>query len=234
MYKNIHIWRALMKILLAEDDDRLGKILEHMLKRKEGHSVEWYKNGADAYEYALSSHYDVLILDWMLPELDGISVCQKLRQNGYTGAILILTAKDSVLDRVKGLYSGADDYLTKPFEFEELFARIRVLARRNYAPLQEDVVIFGDLTIDRTKHTLHRNGIEIFLTPKEFHLLDLLIRNKGKVLTREVILDRVWGYNAEVGSNSVDAYIKLLRKKLDETGKKDIISNIRGVGYSIE
>jgi DNA-binding response OmpR family regulator len=196
--------------------------------------VEWYTNGPEAYEYALVSHYDVLILDWMLPELDGISVCQKLRQKGYTGAILILTAKDNVLERVKGLDSGADDYLTKPFEIEELFARIRVLARRNYAPLYEEVVILGDLTIDCTKHTLHRNGIKIPLTPREFHLLDLLIRNKGQVLTREVILDRVWGYHAEVGSNSVDAYIKLLRKKIDEPGKKTIISSIRGVGYSVE
>ncbi|QFF98426.1 DNA-binding response regulator [Psychrobacillus glaciei] len=223
-----------MKILLAEDDHRLGKLLEHMLKRKEGYNVEWYTNGRDAFEYARDSHYDVLILDWMLPELDGISVCQKLRQNGYTGAILILTAKDNVMDRVKGLDSGADDYLTKPFEFEELFARIRVLSRRNYAPLQEDVVIFGNLTMDRIKHTLHRNGVEISLTPKEFQLLDLLIRNKGKVLTREVILDRIWGYNAEVTSNSVDAYIRLLRKKVDEEGKKTIICNIRGVGYSFE
>lgn len=223
-----------MKILLAEDDHRLGKLLEHILKRKEGYTVEWYTNGREAYEYALESHYDVLILDWMLPELDGITVCQRLRQNGYIGAILILTAKDDVQDRVKGLDSGADDYLTKPFEFEELFARIRVLSRRNYAPIQEDVFIFGDLTIDRTKHTLHRNGIEISLTPKEFQLLDLLIRNKGKVLTREVILDRVWGYNADVTSNSVDAYIRLLRKKVDKEGEKTIICNIRGVGYSVE
>ncbi|WP_391208465.1 response regulator transcription factor [Psychrobacillus sp. L4] len=223
-----------MKILLAEDDHRLGKLLEHMLKRKEGYTVEWYTNGREAYEYATESHYDVLILDWMLPELDGITVCQRLRQNGYIGAILILTAKDDVMDRVKGLDSGADDYLTKPFEFEELFARIRVLSRRNYAPIQDDVVIFGNLTLDRTKHTLHRNGIEISLTPKEFQLLDLLIRNKGKVLTREVILDRVWGYNADVTSNSVDAYIRLLRKKVDEKGEKTIICNIRGVGYSVE
>jgi DNA-binding response OmpR family regulator len=223
-----------MKVLLAEDDHRLGKMLEHMLKRKEGYSVEWYTNGSEAYEYAIASHYDVLILDWMLPELDGISVCQKLRQNGYAGAILMLTAKDNVLDRVKGLDSGADDYLTKPFEFEELFARIRVLVRRNYAPLFEDIVVLGNLTIDRTKHTVHRNGSEVPLSPREFQLLDLLIRNKGQVLTREIILDRVWGYHAEVGSNSVDAYIKLLRKKIDVPGKKTIINSIRGVGYSVE
>ncbi|MCH5583946.1 response regulator transcription factor [Shimazuella sp. AN120528] len=223
-----------MKILLAEDDLRLGKILEHMLKEKEGYTVEWYTNGLEAYEYALASHYDLVILDWMLPKIDGISVCQKLRQNDYSGAILMLTAKDDVLDRIEGLDSGADDYLTKPFEFEELFARIRVLIRRNYAPLYKDTVTVGNIKIDRTKRTIYRNGIETPLTPREFDLLDLLIRNKGQVLTREVILDRVWGYHANVGSNSVDAYIKLLRKKIDEPGKQTMISNIRGVGYSIE
>lgn len=150
-------------------------------------------DGLEAYDYALTSHYDLIILDWMLPRLDGISVCQKLRQNGYAGAILILTAKDNVLDRVAGLDSGADDYLTKPFEFEELFARIRVLMRRNYAPLYEYVITLGNLKIDRAKRTLYGHGIDTPLTPREFDLLDLLIRNKGQVLTREVILDRVWG-----------------------------------------
>jgi two-component system, OmpR family, response regulator QseB len=223
-----------MKILLAEDDVRLGKLIEHMLKKKEGYLVEWYTNGKEAYEYALSSHYDVLILDWMLPGLDGITVCKQLRQMGYSSAILMLTAKDHVLDRVQGLNSGADDYLPKPFEFEELFARIRVLGRRNYAPIQMDMVKVGYLDIDRTRHTVYRNGVEIALTPREFNIFDLLVRNKGQVLTRELILDRVWGFHAEVGSNSVDAYIKLLRKKLDEPGKKTIINSIRGVGYSIE
>jgi DNA-binding response OmpR family regulator len=223
-----------MKILLAEDDHRLGKMLEHMLKSREGYLVEWFTNGNQAYEYAKASHYDVIILDWMLPELDGLSICQKLRKEGYEGAILILTAKDELIDRVKGLDSGADDYLTKPFEFEELFARIRVLARRNYAPLQDDVAKLGNLIIDRTKHTIHRKGKQISLTPREFNLLDLLIRNKGQVLTREIILDRVWGYNASVESNTVDAYIKLIRKKIDEPGEKTMISSIRGVGYLIE
>jgi DNA-binding response OmpR family regulator len=223
-----------MKILLAEDDHRLGKMLEHMLKSREGYLVEWFTNGNQAYEYAKASHFDVIILDWMLPELDGLSICQKLRKEGYEGAILILTAKDDLIDRVKGLDSGADDYLTKPFEFEELFARIRVLARRNYAPLQDDVARLGNLIIDRTKHTIHRKGKQISLTPREFNLLDLLIRNKGQVLTREIILDRVWGYNASVESNTVDAYIKLIRKKIDEPGEKTMISSIRGVGYLIE
>lgn len=223
-----------MKILLAEDDHRLGKMLEHMLKKREGYLVDWFTNGSQAYEYALASHYDVLILDWMLPELDGILICQKLRRNDYKGAILILTSKDDITDKVKGLDAGADDYLTKPFEFEELFARIRVLSRRNYAPLHDDVIILGNLTIDRTKHTLHLNGKQIPLTPREFNLLDLLIRNKGHVLTREIILDRVWGYHAKVESNTVDAYIKLLRKKINEPGEKTMISSIRGVGYLIE
>ncbi|KZZ84119.1 response regulator transcription factor [Bacillus sp. SJS] len=223
-----------MKILLAEDDQRLGKLVEHMLKQKGGHYVEWYENGLDALEYAQSSHYDVLILDWMMPGMDGIKVCQKLRESGYEKAILLLTARDSVHDRVKGLDAGADDYLIKPFEFEELFARIRVLSRRNYAPIQEDTAAFGNLTLNRSKYTLHRGDHEISLTPREFQLLDLLVRNKGQVLTREMILDRIWGYNHEVNSNSIEAYIKMLRKKTDEPGEKTKISNIRGVGYSIE
>lgn len=223
-----------MKILLAEDDQRLGKMLEHMLKSKEGYLVEWFKNGNQAYEFAQSSHYDVLILDWMLPDLDGIAICQKLRKEGYEGAILMLTARDDVTDRVKGLDSGADDYLTKPFEFEELFARIRVLARRNYAPLQEEIVKLGNLSINRSRHTLTRDGKEILLTPREFNLLDLLLRNKGQVFTRELILDRVWGYHANVESNTVDAFIRLLRKKIDSPGEKTLIKSIRGVGYVIE
>ncbi len=223
-----------MKILLAEDDHRLGKIMKHMLEKQEGYLVEWLTNGHDALEEALASQYDLLILDWMLPELDGLAVCKKLREDHYERAILILTAKDDLRDKIKGLDSGADDYLTKPFEFEELFARIRVLVRRNYAPIQADILILKNLKIDRSKHTIYRNGDHMVLTPREFALFDLLIRNKGQVLTREVILDRVWGYHSEVESNTVDAYIKLLRKKIDQKGDKTLIKSVRGVGYFIE
>jgi DNA-binding response OmpR family regulator len=222
-----------MKILLAEDELRLGQLIAHMLNKK-GYLVDWVTQGEDAYEYASASYYDVLILDWMMPGEDGVSVCRRLRQNRYEGAILLLTAKDALHDRVEGLDAGADDYLVKPFEFEELFARLRALARRSYVPLQQDLVSVGDLVIDRVNHTVRRGTQEIPLTPREFQLLDLLLRNRGQVLSREVILDRVWGYDAEVTSNPVDAYIKLLRKKLDLPGEKTLIQSVRGVGYKLD
>jgi DNA-binding response OmpR family regulator len=222
-----------MKVLLAEDELRLGQLISHMLKKR-GHIVDWVTQGEDAYDYALASFYDVLILDWMMPVEDGVSVCRRLRQNNYVGAILLLTAKDSVHDRVEGLDAGADDYLIKPFEFDELFARLRALSRRNYAPIQKDIVSIGDLVINRTNYTVQRGDQSIQLTPREFQLLDLLLRNRGQVLTREVILDRIWGYDTEVTSNPVDAYIKLLRKKIDTPGKKTLIQSIRGVGYKLD
>jgi DNA-binding response OmpR family regulator len=222
-----------MKVLLAEDELRLGQLISHMLKKK-GHIVDWVTQGEDAYDYALASYYDVLILDWMMPGEDGVSVCRRLRQENYEGAILLLTAKDSVHDRVEGLDAGADDYLIKPFEFDELFARLRALSRRNYAPIQKDIVFIDDLVINRTNYTVQRGDQSIQLTPREFQLLDLLLRNRGQVLTREVILDRIWGYDAEITSNPVDAYIKLLRKKIDTPGKKTLIQSIRGVGYKLD
>lgn len=222
-----------MNILLAEDDLRLGQLIAHMLKKK-GHKVDWVTQGEDAYDFALASHYDVLILDWMMPIEDGVSVCRRLRDKNYKGAILLLTAKDSLHDRVEGLDSGADDYLIKPFEFAELFARIRALSRRNYAPIQKEIVNIGDVRVDLTNHTVQRGDQQVQLTPREFQLLDLLLRNKGQVLTREVILDRIWGHDAEVTSNPIDAYIKLLRKKIDIPGRKTLIQNIRGVGYKLD
>jgi DNA-binding response OmpR family regulator len=223
-----------MNILLAEDDRRLGELIAHMLKKKAGYKVEWVTNGEAAYEFAQSTPFDVLVLDWMMPGMDGVTVCRRLREEGYVGAILMLTARDATLDRVQGLEAGADDYLVKPFEFEELIARLRALSRRNYAPLVEDVVELNHLVIHRTNHTVRRNDVDIQLTPREFQLLDLLIQNRGNVLTREVMLDRVWGYDADVTNNAIDATIKLLRKKLDEPGEKTLIQSVRGVGYKLE
>lgn len=223
-----------MNILLAEDDRRLGELIAHMLKKKAGYKVDWVLHGEDAYEYSMQSHYDVVILDWMMPVANGIDVCRRLRKAGYSGAILMLTAKDATNDRVEGLDAGADDYMVKPFEFEELLARIRALSRRNYAPLVEEVVETDHLVLNRTNHTVTRGDEEIQLTPREFQLLDLLMQNKGQVLPREVMLDRVWGYDADVTSNAIDAYIKLLRKKLDVPGEKTMIQSVRGVGYKLE
>lgn len=223
-----------MKLLLAEDDDALGDLIVHLLKKKGAKTVDWVTEGEDAYDYALASFYDVVILDWMMPNGDGVSICKKLRQNGFGGAILMLTAKDSLTDRVEGLDAGADDYLVKPFEIEELWARLRALARRTFSPLQEDVVEIGVLRINRTGHSVTKGKEEINLTPREFQLLDMLVQNRGTVLTRELIFDRIWGYDTDVSMKTIDATVKLLRKKIDIEENTSLIETIRGVGYRIE
>ncbi|MFD0051977.1 response regulator transcription factor [Actinomycetes bacterium NPDC127524] len=223
-----------MNILLAEDDLQLGELIGFMLKKKAGYRVDWVMEGEDAYDYAVSSHYDVLILDWMMPNGDGVSVCRRLRSQGYSGAVLMLTAKDAVENRIEGLDAGADDYLIKPFEIDELLARIRALSRRNYAPILEEQLSVHDMVLNRTSQTVDQGGKEVQLSPREFQLLDLLIQNKGQVLTREVILDRIWGFDADVSTKTIDATVKLLRKKLYIIGKPDLLQSIRGVGYKFE
>lgn len=223
-----------MHILLAEDDLQLGELIGFMLKKKGGYKVDWVMEGEDAYDYAKASHYDVVLLDWMMPNGDGLTVCRNLRKESYSGAILMLTAKDAIEDRIHGLDAGADDYLIKPFEIDELLARIRALTRRNYAPILEEKISIHGLTLNRTSQTVLQGTVEIQLSPREFQLLDLLVQNKGQVLPREVILDRIWGLDADVSTKTIDATIKLLRKKLDKFDRQDILQSIRGVGYKIE
>jgi DNA-binding response OmpR family regulator len=223
-----------VNILLAEDDIRLGELIVYMLKKKGGYQVEWVTQGDDAYEYALHSHFDILILDWMLPGEEGVRVASRLRQQGYSGAILMLTAKDALQDRIEGLDSGADDYLVKPFEIDELLARLRALGRRNFAPIQEQIVHLQTITVNLTNRTVYDGEKEIQLTPREYQLLELLIRNKGQVLSREVIFDRIWGLNSDVSMKTIDATVKLLRKKINGDGETEIIQSIRGVGYKLE
>lgn len=222
-----------MHILLAEDDLRLGRLVQHMLE-KEDIKVDWVVEGDVAFEYAVYSSYDIIILDWMMPGESGLNVCDRLRKQGYQGAILMLTAKDAVEDRVLGLDTGADDYLVKPFEFSELMARIRALSRRSSNKLIENVVTIGNLIFNRTTKILRYDDKEISLSGREFQMLDLLIQNKGQVVPREVILDRVWGLESEVTSNNLDAYVRLLRKKIDPLGGETLIHTIRGVGYRLE
>lgn len=222
-----------MQVLLAEDDAKLGKLIKHMLE-KEAIQVDWVLQGDMALAYALYSPYDVIILDWMMPGQTGISVCDQLRKHGYQGAILMLTAKDTVDDRVLGLDTGADDYLVKPFEFAELLARIRALSRRSSAKLKEDVVRLASFTFDRSTHSVQWGATEIQLTSREFQLLDLFVQNRGRVVPREVILDRIWGVEADVSSNNLDAYVRLLRKKLSMLDDAVVIQSIRGVGYKLE
>jgi DNA-binding response OmpR family regulator len=155
-------------------------------------------------------------------------------QAGYRGAILMLTAKDGLRDRVEGLDAGADDYLVKPFEMDELLARLRALMRRSFAPLQDDVVRIGELELQRMNQRVRQGGQEIQLSPREFQILDLLLQNKGRTLTREVILDKVWGLDADVNLKSIDAIVKLIRKKLESSDARELIQSVRGVGYKIE
>ncbi|MDN4526070.1 response regulator transcription factor [Fictibacillus fluitans] len=222
-----------MNILVAEDDIHLGKLIVHMLKKNEYH-VEWVTNGEDAYETALARDFDIVILDWMMPGQNGLDVCRRLRNEGCSQAILMLTAKDAVQDRINGLDAGADDYLVKPFEIDELLARLRALSRRNFAPIVEEKVMLFDIVLNRTSYKVNSSRREIQLTPREFQLFDLLVRNKGQVLHRETILDRVWGIDADVSAKTVDATVKLLRKKLGKLTKKEVIESVRGVGYRLE
>jgi DNA-binding response OmpR family regulator len=223
-----------MKILLAEDDIRLGELTVHMLKKKTGCTVDWVTTGNDAFDYATASSYDVVVLDWMMPEGNGRDTCARLRQTGYLGAVLMLTAKDALQDRVEGLDAGADDYLVKPFEMDELLARLRALMRRNFVPLHEDVIRIRDLVLKRTSQIVIQGDQEIQLSPREFQILDLLLQNKGLTLTREVILDKVWGLDADVNLKSIDATVKLIRKKLENSNSRELILSVRGVGYKIE
>jgi DNA-binding response OmpR family regulator len=222
-----------MKVLLAEDDVRLGRLIRHMLD-SEQHNTQWVVRGDEALLAATDGAFDLLILDWMMPGLSGIDVCRQLRADGYVRPILMLTARDALDDRIAGLDSGADDYLVKPFEFGELFARLRALSRRGEAPLKEDLVEMGGWLLNRNHRLLSRDDVEVQLSAREFQLLDLLAQNKGRVLTREVLLDRIWGLGSEVSDNTLDAYIRLLRKKIDQPGDRPLITTVRGVGYKVD
>lgn len=220
-----------MNLLLAEDDERLGKLIFHLLE-KEFNLVDWVKNGQDACDHALYTEYDVVILDWMMPKLNGIDTCKKLRQNGFKGGVIFLTAKDAVEDVVVGLDSGADDYLIKPFRFEELAARLRALLRRKEKPFEE-LLCCKDIALDLNTHEVKRNGEIIELSKKEYELLEILLRNKHQVMTREVLIERIWGFDVDITPNALDALVKLLRKKIDQQGIPSIIQNVRGVGYRL-
>jgi DNA-binding response OmpR family regulator len=224
----------MMNVLLAEDDVKLGELITYMLEKKANYQVEWVQTGEDAYDYASASHYDVIIMDWMMPNGDGVEICRRLRNDSYGGAILMLTAKDALQDRVVGLDAGADDYLVKPFEIDELLARLRALARRNFSPIREEILTIEGLSINRTSQSLQMGQQVIQLTPREYQLLDLLVQNKGQVLTRDIIFDRIWGNETDVSYKTIDATVKLLRKKLTKFEKGNWLQSIRGVGYKLD
>jgi len=224
----------LMHILVVEDEQRLAYLLRRVLL-EERHSVDLAHDGNTGLDLALSDTYDVVILDLMLPGIDGVEVCRQMRAERIMSPVLMLTARGSVEDRVTGLNVGADDYLTKPFAMEELLARINALLRRRDQHFDENPRLnVGDLTLDLVGHEARRDGIVIELTAKEFALLEYLMRHPGRVLTRTQIVDAVWRYDMEALSNVVDIYIHYLRDKVDQGYSHPLIKTVRGVGYKIE
>ncbi len=218
-----------MKVLIVEDNVDLNESLKEILELN-GYNVEVAFDGEEGLEMAKMVEPDVIILDIMLPKIDGYQVCQILRQKGVNTPILMLTAKDSLSDKVKGLDIGADDYLSKPFEIEELLARIRALIRRN-SYQKSDIYKIGDFTFDLTAKKVYKANQEIELSPKLFCILEQLLRNRGSVITYESLMNKCWDLNDYPTKETVRANIKLLRKML---GDKELIKNIPGVGYKIE
>jgi two-component system response regulator MprA len=219
-------------ILIVEDEERILQFLERGLTF-EGYRVETATNGTEGLALAEKHDPDLVILDWMLPEvepgLDGLEVCRRLRANSEV-PILMLTAKDAVADRVRGLDAGADDYLVKPFALNELLARVRALIRRAKTETP-DVLEFNDLRLDTGTHQAFRGEHAIDLTAKEYELLELFLRNPRQVLTRDLIYDRVWGYDFGGESNIIEVYVRYLRQKTEEFGESRLIHTVRGVGY---
>lgn len=218
-----------MRLLIVEDEIYLRDIIRKRLL-KARYSVDACGNGREALDYLAASPYDVVILDIMLPGMSGIEVLKTIRREGNHVPVLFLTAKDGIEDRVEGLDCGADDYLVKPFAFEELLARIRVLLRRR-SEMPTDELTLEDLVVDVRSHQVMRGGRVIELSGKEFAMLEYLMRNQGRVLSREQIEQHVWDFDYEGGSNMVDVYIRYLRKKLDEGCEKKLIHTVRGAGY---
>ena len=220
-----------MRILLVEDERNVAAFIKKGLE-EEFYSVDVAEDGSEGLLMGTSSDYDLIILDVMLPGMNGIEICKKIRERDRRVPILMLTAVDSVESKVQGLESGADDYLTKPFEFSELLARIKALLRR--APDIVNELTIDNLRIDLLSRRVFRGGREITLTPKEFSLLEYLLRNNGRVLSRTQIIENVWGYNFDPGSNVVDVHIKFLREKIDSDTEKKLNHTIRGAGYILK
>ena len=218
-----------MRVLLVEDEPRVAGFIAKGL-REQAYAVDVASDGEQALYHAAVNTYDLVILDVMLPVKDGHQVCRELRVAGFHAPILMLTARDAVDDRVAGLDSGADDYLTKPFDFKELLARLRALLRRS-APVRPQIVQVGDLTLDTGKHAAARSGKPVSLTAKEYALLEFLVLNEGRVVGREQIAQHVWDESFDPFSNVIDVYVRRLRAKLESGGGRRIIRTRRGEGY---
>ena len=220
-----------MEILVIEDDRRMAELLRRGLEG-EGHCVFVAFDGQEGVEFAQVRKYDVIVLDVMLPKLSGIEVARRLRSQGNRTPILMLTARDSPRDVVEGLDTGADDYLTKPFAFEELLARLRAVSRRG--PIEKGLLFqVADLTLDPASHEVRRGERLVALTPREYQLLELLIRRAGRVVPRDTILDVVWGSDSDVGANTVDAFVSTLRRKLERPQEARLLHTVRAVGFCL-
>lgn len=218
-----------MRILIVEDEKKVAAFIRKGLE-EETYAVDAAHDGEEGLLLAETNQYDLIVLDLMLPKMNGLEVLEKLRDKRNNTPILLLTAKDSVEDKVTGLNKGADDYLTKPFAFSELLARVRSLLRRGQSEAQT-VLQVSDLTLDLISHKVNRNGEEIELTGKEYSLLEYFMRNVGKVLTRTMIAEHVWDYNFDTFTNVIDVYVNHLRKKIDKSHEQKLLHTLRGVGY---
>ena len=220
-----------MRLLVVEDEHKMAELLRQGLA-EEGHSVTVATEGRQGLAMAEAAEFDLIILDVMLPGLSGFEIAQRLRAKRNQTPILMLTARDATDDVVKGLNLGADDYLTKPFSFEVLLARVRALGRRGPIPVPVLLKVAG-LTVNQGTRDVSRGGRKIALTRKEYSILELLMRNGGRVVTRDALITGVWGNDSEIESNTLDAFVRLLRGKVEEPGKPRLIRTIRGVGYSL-
>ena len=221
-----------MRILIAEDEPDLRSVIAKTLE-KNHYSVDACPDGQEALDFLEMAEYDAVVLDIMMPKTDGLTVLKTMRRQGKHTPVILLTARDSIQDRVTGLDAGADDYLVKPFAMDELLARLRVMLRREAAS-QDNCYRIANLTVDSNRRAVYRADLEITLSSKEFSILEYMIRNKGIVLSRDKIEQHIWNYDYAGGSNVVDVYIRYLRKKIDENFEPKLIHTIRGAGYVLK
>lgn len=221
-----------MRILVVEDEKKVASFIKKGLE-EELYEVDTAANGKEGFELGLTDEYDLIISDIMMPIMNGIQLTKELRKNKITTPILLLTVKDSTKDKVEGLDSGADDYLSKPFAFEELIARVRALLRRTETQ-KDNLLTVQDLSIDLAAHKIIRAGKEIILTPKEYSILEYLLRNKNKIVSRTKLIEHVYDFHFDSGTNVIDVHINKLRTKVDHNFSKQLINTVRGVGYIIK
>lgn len=221
-----------MHVLVVEDDRKISDFIVQGL-RQEGYAVDVADNGIDAFQMAMAGAYDAAVVDVMLPRMNGLDVIQDLRREGNLTPVLILSARNSVDDRIKGLQAGGDDYLVKPFSFAELIARLQALVRRATSTAEPTTLTVADLTLDLIRRTATRAGQSIELQPREFALLEYLVRNRGKIVSKTMIMDHVWGYDFDPSTNVVESRISRLRDKVDRDFEAPLIKTIRGAGYVI-